>query len=85
LALLNGPVLSAVTNRYSVLMRDLRGQGGGRRGGRLNIIYLTVLSGYPTEEERAIFRDAWAADSGSGNVPGIVWTLLNTRQFLFIQ
>lgn len=85
LALLNGPVLSAVTNRYSVLMRDLRGQGGGRRGERLNIIYLTVLSRYPTEEERAIFRDAWAADSGSGNVPGIVWTLLNTRQFLFIQ
>lgn len=82
LAMLNGPVLSAVTNRYSVLMRDMRGE---RFEDRLDTIYLTMLSRRPTEEEKGIFREAWAVDPESGTVPGIVWTLLNTRQFLFIQ
>ncbi len=85
LAMLNGPALSAVTNRYSVLMRDLRELRGRRFGERLDTIYLTMLSRLPTKEEKAIFREAWAADPESGTVPGIVWTLLNTRQFLFIQ
>ncbi len=81
LALLNGPVLSAVTNRYSVLMRGMRGE---RFNERLDTIYLTMLSRLPTHDERTIFREAWEADPESGTIPGIVWTLLNTRQFLFI-
>ena len=82
LAMLNGPTLSAVTNRYSVLMRDMRGENFEDR---LDTVYLTMLSRLPSEEEKAVFREAWAADPESGTVPGIVWTLLNTRQFLFIQ
>ena len=37
------------------------------------------------EEEKAVFREAWAADPESGSVTGLVWTVLNMRQFLFIQ
>ncbi len=82
LAMLNGPALSAVTNRYSVLMRDMRGEDFE---GRLDTIYLTMLSRLPTPEERAIFKEAWAADPETGTVTGLVWTVLNTRQFLFVQ
>jgi Protein of unknown function (DUF1549)/Protein of unknown function (DUF1553) len=80
LALLNGPSLGAVTNKYSVLSRDMAGHPFDER---LEIIYQTMLSRAPTSEEIQIFKDAWAADPESGSVPGIVWTLLNTRQFLF--
>lgn len=82
LAMLNGPTLSAVTNKYSVLMRDMKGE---KFEDRLDTIYLTMLSRLPTDEEKAIFREAWAADPESGTVTGMVWTVLNTRQFLFIQ
>lgn len=82
LAMLNGPALSSVTNRYSVLMRSMRGESFEDR---LDTIYLTMLSRLPTPEEKAIFREAWAADPETGTVTGIVWTVLNTRQFLFVQ
>jgi hypothetical protein len=82
LAMLNGPTLAAVTNRYSVLMRDMKGEN---LEDRLETVYLTMLSRRPTDGERNIFREAWAADPGNGTVPGIVWTVLNTRQFLFIE
>jgi len=82
LALLNGPALSAITSRYSVLSRDMRGE---KFDDRLDTIYLTMLSRLPTADEKAIFKEARAADPEAGSVTGIVWTLLNTRQFLFIQ
>ena len=82
LAMLNGPALAAVTNRFSVLMRDMRGE---KFEERLDTVYLTMLSRLPTDGEKAVFREAWAADPESGTVNGIVWTLLNTRQFLFVQ
>lgn len=82
LSMLNGPTLSSVTNRYSVLMRDMKGENFEDR---LETVYLTMLSRRPTNEEIQVFREAWAADPETGTVPGIVWTMLNTRQFLFIQ
>lgn len=82
LAMLNGPTLSSVTSKYSVLMRDMRGE---KFEDRLDTIYLTMLSRLPTDGERQVFREAWAADPESGTVTGMVWTVLNTRQFLFIQ
>lgn len=82
LALLNGPALNAITSRYSVLSRDMRGE---KSRDRLDTIYLSMLSRLPTSDERAIFREAWDADPEAGNIRGIVWTLLNTREFLFIQ
>lgn len=82
LAMLNGPTLSSVTNKYSVLMRDMKGE---KFEDRLETIYLTMLSRHPTPEEISVFRESWAADPESGTVTGMVWTMLNTRQFLFIQ
>lgn len=82
LAMLNGPVLGAVTSKYSTLARSMKGEAFKDR---LDIIYLSMLSRLPTPEERTIFREAWTSDPGTGTVSGMVWTVLNTRQFLFIQ
>ncbi len=82
LALLNGPTLGAATNRFSVLFRSMRGE---TFTDRLDTIYLTMLSRKPTPEELRIFQRAWKSDPESGTVSGIVWTMLNTRQFLFVE
>lgn len=83
LALLNGPIIGGITNKYSVLSRDILSTKTFPE--RLDIIYLSMLSRSPTPQERVIFREAWEADPESGSVRGIIWTLLNTRQFLFNQ
>ena len=80
--MLNGPALSAITNRYSVLGRAIAGKSLNQK---LDTIYMAMLSRIPTDQERKIFKQAWAADPESGTTSGIVWTMLNTRQFLFIQ
>jgi hypothetical protein len=82
LALLNGTALSSLTNRYSVLSRSMKGE---KFDDRLDTIYLTMLSRHPTNEEKAIFKEAWTSNPESGSFSGIVWTVLNTRQFLFNQ
>ncbi len=82
LHLLNSPVRKAVTNRYSVLFRDLKGE---TFRDRLDTVFLTMLSREPEPEERQLFSKAFQQNPEAGSLNGIVWTLLNTRQFLFIQ
>jgi hypothetical protein len=52
----------------------------------IDIIFLSVLSRHPDEEDRQLalaeIAAAGNATTGCGNV---VWALLNTREFLFIQ
>ena len=82
LTMLNGPIRSAMTNRCSVLFRDLKGESFRDR---LETVFLTMLSREPTPDEVRIFREAWETNPEAGTLNGIVWTVLNTRQFLFIQ
>jgi hypothetical protein len=83
LSLLNGPVIGGLTNRYSVMGRDLYAKRSFDE--RLEIIFLTMLNRYPTEEESEILKEAWSESDGAGSVQGLVWTVLNMREFLFIQ
>ena len=51
---------------------------------RIRIIFLSVLGRLPTDEEMKQSKDEYrrVRIEGYGN---IVWALLNTREFLFIQ
>lgn len=82
LALLNGSAISTIGHQFSVLSRSMKGE---KFVDRLNTIYLAMLSRKPTPQEVQIFREAWETNPEAGSVSGIVWTILNTRQFLFIQ
>ncbi|MCB1232258.1 MAG: DUF1549 domain-containing protein [Verrucomicrobiae bacterium] len=83
LALLNGPIIGGITSRYSVLGRDLKDERSFDE--RLDTIFLSMLSRYPDAEERKILKQAWNESDGTGSVQGLVWTVLNLREFLFIQ
>jgi len=69
-------------NRDALLMRDLADAGNGKS--RLDTAFLAVLGRKPTATER---RD-WEKDLSRGGdkaVRDLVWTLVNSHEFLFIQ
>lgn len=53
----------------------------------LDEIYLTTLSRLPTSEERALLRDAFppVGQDRRAAVEDVLWSVLNTKEFLFIQ
>ena len=81
LELLNGSTISALGSPFSVLSRDLKTAENGREV--IRVIYQTMLSRDPSEEETVLLLTA--SKNGKTNPTGVVWALLNTRQFLFIQ
>ena len=82
LSMMNGSTFNAVSNPYSVLFQDIKTAEDSDE--MIDRIYMGMLSRKPTEEERAAMRDE-VAHSGKEAAKGLVWTLLNTQQFLFIQ
>ena len=82
LSMMNGSTFNAVSNPYSVLFQDIKTAEDS--DDMIDRIYMGMLSRKPTEEERAAMRDE-VAHSGKEAAKGLVWTLLNTQQFLFIQ
>jgi hypothetical protein len=53
----------------------------------LDELYLTTLSRLPTSEERALLREAFppAGQDRRAAVEDVLWSVLNTKEFLFIQ
>jgi hypothetical protein len=82
LALINGPVYNRMMQEYSVLVHNVNTQDNPRE--KVQVIFLSILNRQPTPYEMTYclreIKD-WDAH-GYGN---IVWSLLNTRQFVFIQ
>lgn len=82
LAMFNGPVTHMMLEQGSVIYNEVMAKK--QQADQIDSIFLSLLSRYPTEAERNIanreIKEAKAA--GYGNV---IWALLNTREFLFVQ
>ncbi len=84
LMLLNGKFFSNLMNRYTMIARSM--ERAKKDGGEavVDTVYLSLLSRRATAEEKAILKpiadNADATDRGD-----VLWTVLNTRQFFFIQ
>ena len=81
LALFNGPITHIMLEAGSVVHREVM---GARESDRLTVVFLSILGRMPTAEERgACFKEIQENQAaGMGNV---IWALLNTREFLFVQ
>ena len=81
LALFNGPITHIMLEAGSVVHREVM---GARENDRLTVVFLSILGRMPTAEERAAsFKEIQQNQAaGMGNV---IWALLNTREFLFVQ
>jgi len=84
LMLLNGKVFTNLMSRFTVIARamDRAKQAGAESV--IDTVYLSLLSRKATPEEKALLKpiahNADATDRGD-----VLWTVLNTRQFFFIQ
>lgn len=82
LQMFNGPITHMLLEKDSLMVRNVAAQKSTNE--RITCIFLSILSRRPSIAERDIaaneIKEADAA--GYGNV---VWALVNTREFLFIQ
>jgi hypothetical protein len=82
LQMFNGPITHMLLEPKSLMVSNVMAQKS--MDDRVNVIFLTVLSRQPTGEERqaALAEIREHGPAGYGNV---VWALVNTREFLFVQ
>ena len=76
------PTALPLTKKNTSLMRRLHAARGAKA--KLDTAFLSVLGRKPTGEERRM----WERDLSKGGTQAIqdlVWTLVNTHEFLFIQ
>lgn len=85
LVLLNGRLFNNLMNPFTVISRSLdKARQTGGSEAVIDTVYLTLLSRKPSAEEKELLEpvgdNADTLDRGD-----VLWTVLNTRQFFFIQ
>lgn len=83
LTLLNGSIHYQVMNRNSVLYKKLTEAKTPEE--KLDVIFLTVLSRKPTAADRKLALPLLKQRNWTQGAQDVVWALLNTRQFMFVQ
>ncbi len=84
LMLLNGKVFSNLMNRYTSISRTLERAKKEGSDAVINAVYLSLLSRKATAEELALLKPI-ADNADTMDRGDVLWTVLNTRQFFFIQ
>lgn len=82
LNLLNGSMVEALTNRFAVFGNRIH--AAGDQDEKIKMIFQAMLTREPNEREMTLAR-AEVAAHGDEAYPGLVWALLNTQQFIFVQ
>ncbi|MDF7807098.1 DUF1549 domain-containing protein [Pontiellaceae bacterium B12219] len=83
LNILNGPIHYILDSELSVLSKKVAEQETDED--RINVIFRSVLTRNPTEEDIEISQNVLAANKGKKGYRMILWALLNTREFMYIQ
>ena len=82
LALLNGPIVESLVNEFAVFGRRVHSAGDPEEKTRM--IFQAMLTREPTEREMELSL-AEIEKYGDKGYEGLVWALLNTQQFIFVQ
>lgn len=81
LVLMNSQLLPRIMDRHSALMLSLNKQPYAED--QVKALYVTLLSRQPTDREMALWRKA--GESRLTEIEDLIYALINTQQFLFIQ
>lgn len=97
MALLNGTITNKVlTSPDAYLIKEIA-QGSGSKRDNIDKIFLSVLTRYPSSEEKSTAQSGMRASRDRGNsdkakleaeakaIGNVIWALVNTREFLFVQ
>ncbi|MEM9282268.1 MAG: DUF1549 domain-containing protein [Verrucomicrobiota bacterium] len=82
LNLLNGPIVEALTNQFAVFGKRVHAAGDPEE--KVQMIFQAMLTREPTEREMRLSLSE-IETYGDSAYEGIVWALLNTQQFIFVQ
>ena len=82
LSLMNGFVEDYVLAPASVVMSEVNGAVGVN--GKIKAAYMAVLNRKPSGSELALWRNDLSRDVAQGT-RDLVWTLVNTHEFRFVQ
>ena len=82
LNLMNGPLFDKLMMEKTQLMQ--RFQGASNDEGRMIAIYYSLFSRKPTDTEKAIVLET-VAGKGKDGWRDVIWALINTREFVFVQ
>ncbi|MEO0444711.1 MAG: DUF1549 domain-containing protein [Verrucomicrobiota bacterium] len=82
LNLLNGPIVEALINRFSVFGSRLHESGDPET--KVRMIFHAMLTRQPSKSELSLALSQ-VEQYGDRAYEGIVWALLNTQQFLFVE
>jgi hypothetical protein len=81
LALFNGPITHMMLESGSVVHREVMGT---QESNRLTVVFLSILGRMPTEEERGTsYKEV--RNYGPTGLGNVIWALLNTREFIYVQ
>ncbi len=84
LAMFNGPITHVMLEAGSALVDNLVAVDNTRE--RMEAVFLSVLARKPNATDRRAAASEFSRTESDGKAFGnIVWGLLNTREFLFIQ
>jgi hypothetical protein len=78
---MNGPMLAGILNPWSQLRLAVK--QARYPDDQVEAVYLTLLSRKPTADESA--RWSKAQTQGVNQIEDLIYALLNTQQFIFIQ
>lgn len=97
MALLNGTITNKVlTSPDAYLIKEIA-QGRGSKRDNIDKIFLSVLTRYPSSEEKSMAQSGMRAKTDRGMsdkqkleveadaIGNVIWALVNTREFMFVQ
>jgi hypothetical protein len=83
LAMFNGPITHAMLERGSVIYDEVTSHAPREA---IDVVFLSVLSRRPSADERTLaVQEVMSAEDRAAGCGNVIWALLNTREFLFIQ
>ena len=82
LDLMNGPLYEKIMMEKGQMMT--RFYGASNDEGRMNAIFFSLYSRKPTDTEKAIVAET-VQEKGKDGWKHVIWALLNTREFVFVQ
>jgi len=83
LTLMNGPLFDQIKNDDSALSKTLDAVQTPQQ--KAAVVFMATLSRYPSAAETEIALEAIQNDDGQYAYEDLVWSIINTRQFLFPQ
>ncbi len=79
---MNSSIVEALVNRYSAFGNRVNAAGTPEDKARM--IFQAMLTREPTTRELEIVRSE-IEFQGEASYEGVIWALLNTQQFIFVQ